>query len=67
MVKKIPANAGDVGSTLALGRSHGGGNGYPLLYSCLENPMDKGAWQAIVHGASKNQVPLSDQAHECML
>ena len=37
------------------GRSPGGGNGSPLQYSCLENPMDRGAWQAIVHGVAKSQ------------
>ena len=45
--------AGDVGSTPGLGRSPGEGNGNPLQYSCLENPMDKGAWQVIVHGVAK--------------
>ena len=47
VVKNPPANAGDSGSIPGLGRSPGGGNGNPLQYSCLENPMDKGAWQAI--------------------
>ena len=48
-VKNPPANAGDTrdaGSIPGSGRSTGGGNGYPLQYSCLENPMDRGAWQA---------------------
>ena len=52
MVKNPPANAGDVrdvGSIHESGRSPGGGHGNPLQYSCLENPMDKGAWQATVH------------------
>ena len=44
VVKNLPANAGDVGSIPELGRSPGGGNGNPLQYSCLENPMDGGAW-----------------------
>ena len=47
MVKKLPANAGDVGDTGSipgLGRSPGGGHGNPLWYSCLENPLDRGAW-----------------------
>ena len=44
MVKNSPANAGDMGSTPGLGRSPGGGNGNPLQYSCLENPIHKGAW-----------------------
>ena len=46
-------NAGDLGSIPGLGRSTGEGNGYPLQYSCLENPMDRGARQAIVHGVAK--------------
>ena len=51
MVKNPPANAGDVrdtGPVPGSGRSPGGGNGNPLQYSCLENPMDRGAWQDIV-------------------
>ena len=44
---------GDVGSIPGLGRSSGEGNGNPLQYSCLENPMDRGAWWATVHGVSK--------------
>ena len=50
MVKNSPANVGDardVGSTPGLGRSPGEGNGNSLQYSCLENPMDRGAWQAV--------------------
>ena len=47
--KNLPANAGDMGSILGLGRSPGGGHGNPLQYSCLQNPMDRGAWQATVH------------------
>ena len=57
MVKSSPANAGDirdVGLVPELGRSPGGGHGNLLQYSCLENPMDRGAWQAIVHGVTKN-------------
>ena len=46
-------NAGDLGSIPGLGRSHGGGNGNPLRYSCLENPMDGGAWWATDHGVHK--------------
>ena len=52
MVKNLPANAGEVrdeGSIPGLGRSPGVGNGNPLHYFCLENPMDRGAWQATVH------------------
>ena len=53
MVKNLPAIVGDVGSTFGSGRSPGEGNGYPLQYSCLGNLMDKAAWQATVHGVSK--------------
>ena len=56
MVKNPPANAGDVkdvGSIPGLGRSPGGGSGNPLQYSSLENPMDRGAWWATVHGIEK--------------
>ena len=53
MVKNPPANAGDMGSIPGLGRSPGEGNGNPLLYSYLENPMGRGAWQASVHGVTK--------------
>ena len=47
--KNLPARAGDVSSIPGLGRSLGGGNGNALQYSCLGNPMDRGAWQATVH------------------
>ena len=50
---------GDMGSVPELGRSSGVGNGNPLQYSCLENPMDRGAWQAIVQGVARNQTQLS--------
>ena len=53
MVKNWPANAGDVGLIPGLGRSLGEGNGNPLQYSCLGNPMDRGACQATVHGVTK--------------
>ena len=53
VVKNLPAVAGDVGSIPGLGRSPGGGYGNPLQYSCLENPMDRGAWQVTVHGVEK--------------
>ena len=52
MVKNSPANAGDVrdaGLIPGSGRSPGGGHGNPLQYSCLENPMDRGAWWAMAH------------------
>ena len=56
MVKNLPANSGDVrhaGSIPGSGRSPGRGHGNSLQYSCLENPMDSGAWQAIVHGLQR--------------
>ena len=62
MVKNLPVNARDVGLTPELGRSPGEGNGNPLQYSCLGNPMDKGAWRTTVHGVTKNQTPLSNCA-----
>ena len=48
-------DAGDAGSISGSGRSPGGGNGNPLQYSCLGNPMERGAWQAKVHGVAKSQ------------
>ena len=57
MVKNPPASAGDVrdmGSNPGLGRSPGGGNGNPLQYSGLENSLDRGAWQATVHGVTES-------------
>ena len=53
MVKNPPANAGDVGLNPGSGRSPGEGNGNPLQYSCLENLIDRGAWQATVHGLAE--------------
>ena len=53
LLKDLPANAGDAGSIPGSGRSPGVGNGNPLQYSCLENPMDRGAWQAAVHRVTK--------------
>ena len=55
MVKEYACNTGDLGSVLGLGRSPGEGNGNPLQYSCLKNSMDRGAWQATVHGITKSQ------------
>ena len=52
-VKNLPANAGDTGSISGSGRSPGGGNGNPLQYSCLGNPVGRGAWWATVHGVMK--------------
>ena len=69
MVKNLLANAGDSGDvnlTPGSGRSPGERNGNPLHYSCLENPMDGGAWQAIVHGVPKSRTGLkllSTHAH----
>ena len=59
--KESACNAGDMASIPGLGRSPGGGHGNSLQYSCLENPPDKGAWQATVHGVTKGR--LSDWAH----
>ena len=53
-------NAGDLGSIPASGRSPGAGDGNPLQYSCLENPMNRGAWEATVHGVAKSWTQLSD-------
>ena len=52
-IKNLPDNAGDAGSIPGLGRSPGGGHGNPLQYSCLENPTDRRAWHAAVHGVTK--------------
>ena len=54
-VKVSASNAGDLGSIPGSGRSSGEGNGNPLQYSCLENPMDGGAWWATVHRVAKSQ------------
>ena len=62
LVKNPSANAGDVRDTgliPVLERSPGGQQGYPLQYSCLENPMDRGDWQAIVHTVAKSRTQLS--------
>ena len=53
MGKESACNAGDLGLIPGLGRSPGEGYGYPLQYSCLENPMDRRAWQATVHGVTR--------------
>ena len=66
VVKNSPANAGDVRNTVlipALGRSPGQGHGNPFQYSCLKNPMDRGAWWFTVHGVAKNQTQPSVHAH----
>ena len=58
--KESACNAGDPSLILGSGRSFGEGNGNPLQYSCLENPMDSGAWWAAVHGVTKSWTQLSD-------
>ena len=62
MVKNVPVNerdAGDVGLIPGSGRSSGGGNGNPLQYSCLKNPIDRGAWWATVQKVEMSQTQLS--------
>ena len=64
VVKNLPANAGDIrdaGSIPGWGRSPGGGHGNQLQYPCLENPMDRGAWRATVHGVTKSQTRLKQR------
>ena len=66
MVKNPPANAGDAGDVGLIpgsGRSPGGGNSSPLQYSCLENPMGRGAWQATVHGVTESWTWLRIHTH----
>ena len=53
VVKNLPVDAGDAGCILGWGRSRGGGNGNPLQYSSLENPMDRGVWRAAVQGGHR--------------
>ena len=63
MANNPPVNSGEVrdaGSIPGSGRSPKGGHGNPLQYSCLENPMDRGAWQATVYGVAKSWTQLSD-------
>ena len=63
MVKNLPASAGDERDACSIagsGRYPGGGNGKPFLYSCLENSLDRGTWQAIVHGVTKSWMLLSN-------
>ena len=60
MVNNLTASAGDGSSIPGSERSPGGGNGNPLQYSCLENPMDKGAWWGIVHGVIESCTGLGD-------
>ena len=61
VVKNLPANVGDIrdaGSVPGLGRSSGEGHGNPLQYPCLEKPMDRGAWWAMVHSVAKSRIQL---------
>ena len=59
-VKRLAYKVGDLGSIPGSGRSSGEGNDNPLQYTCLENPMDRGAWRATVHGVAKSRTRLSD-------
>ena len=61
MGKESACSAGDLGSIPGSGRSPGEGNGNPLQYSCLESPMDRGAWWATVHGVAESRTRLSDE------
>ena len=56
MIKNLPASVGDTGSVPGSGRSPGGGNANPLQYSCLENPIDRRAWRATVHGVAESDM-----------
>ena len=70
MVKNPPANAGDtrdVASIPGLGRFPAEGNGNPFQYSCLENPMGRGAWQATAHRVAKSQTPLKQLSTSTIL
>ena len=63
MVKNPPASAGDSGLIPGSGRSPGEGNGNPLQYACLDNPMDRGAWRATVHWAAKSDTSEQLNTH----
>ena len=66
--KESACNTGDLGLTPGLGRSPGEGNGNPLQYSCLGNPMDRGAWQAIVRVVTMSQIQLKRfSIHACLI
>ena len=62
MVKHLPANAGDLGLIPGLGRTPGEENGNPLQFSCLGNPMARGAWWAVIHGVTQSCTGLRDAA-----
>ena len=62
--KESACSAGDLGLILGLGRSHGGEYGNPLQCSCLENPVDRGAWRAAVHGVAKSRTRLATMHSE---
>ena len=63
MVKNLPADAGDGGSIPGWGRSPGEGNGYPLQYSCLENPIDRGTWQATYSPWGHRESNMTEHTH----
>ena len=63
VVKNLPVNSGDTSLISGSGRSPGGENGNPLQHSCLENSMDRGAWQAVLHGVAKSQKWPSTHTH----
>ena len=69
MVKNLPANAGDPDLIPGSGRSPGEENGNTLQYSCLGNPIDRGGWQATVHGVAKSQTQMKQLStkHACCL
>ena len=66
VVENPPANEGDAGSISGSGRAPGDGNGNPFQYSCLGNPIDRGAWRATVHGIAKRwtRLKVTEHAHE---
>ena len=65
--KESTCNLGDLGLIPGLGITPGGGHGKPLQYSCLEMPMDRGAWQAIVHGVTKSQTHQNDYTNVILI